>query len=156
MHAGSTGTHIAQRAGLGAARRSARILGFMRRGCRYAAWTTDMKALALLLLLCAQAQAAEPACSPEPGNAFLRPCQAWAAGVEGQRKADLGTGFYLNPILAGDHPDPSILKDGDDYYMTFSSFEAYPGLTIWHSRDLVNWQPIASALTDYIGSVWAP
>lgn len=80
----------------------------------------------------------------------------WARGVEGQRKADLGDGTYLNPIMAGDHPDPSILKDGADYYMTFSSFDAYPGLQIWHSRDLVNWQPIASALLRNVGSVWAP
>ena len=53
---------------------------------------------------------------------------AGRAAFEGQRKADLGDGTFLNPILAGDHPDPSILKDGDDYYMTFSSFDAYPGL----------------------------
>ena len=72
------------------------------------------------------------------------------------RKADLGDGTYLNPILAGDHPDPSILKDGDDYYMTFSSFDAYPGLVIWHSKDLVNWQPLGPALVKNVGSVWAP
>ena len=81
---------------------------------------------------------------------------AWARGVEGQRKADLGNGTYLNPIMAGDHPDPSILKDGDDYYMTFSSFDAYPGLVIWHSRDLVNWEPVGPALFRNVGSVWAP
>lgn len=80
---------------------------------------------------------------------------AWARGVEGQRKADLGDGTFLNPILAGDRPDPSILKDGADYYMTFSSFEAYPGVVIWHSRDLVNWVPITAALRTPIGSVWA-
>ena len=77
-------------------------------------------------------------------------------GIEGQRKADLGNGTFLNPIMAGDHPDPSILKDGDDYYMTFSSFDAYPGLVIWHSRDLVNWQPIGPTLFKNVGSVWAP
>ena len=77
-------------------------------------------------------------------------------GIEGQRKADLGNGTFLNPIVAGDHPDPSILKDGDDYYMTFSSFDAYPGLVIWHSRDLVNWQPIGPTLFKNVGSVWAP
>ncbi len=76
-------------------------------------------------------------------------------GVEGQRSADLGNGFYLNPIVSGDHPDPTILKDGSDYYMTFSSFLAHPGIVIWHSRDLVNWTPICAALTKYIGSVWA-
>jgi xylan 1,4-beta-xylosidase len=80
----------------------------------------------------------------------------WARGVEGQRKADLGNGFFLNPIMAGDHPDPSILKDGDDYYMVHSSFDSYPGLVIWTSRDLVNWQPVGPALFKNVGSVWAP
>ncbi|MET3725698.1 family 43 glycosylhydrolase [Sphingomonas trueperi] len=79
----------------------------------------------------------------------------WARGFDNQRKPDLGDGRFLNPLLAGDHPDPAILKDGADYYMTFSSFDSYPGLTIWHSRDLVNWQPRGSALTRNIGSVWA-
>jgi beta-xylosidase len=81
---------------------------------------------------------------------------SWARGIEGQRKADLADGRYLNPIMPGDHPDPSVLKDGTDYYMTFSSFDAYPGLVIWHSRDLVNWQPIGPALFKNVGSVWAP
>ncbi len=79
-----------------------------------------------------------------------------AAGPEGQRQPDQGNGTFLNPVMAGDHPDPSILKDGRDYYMTFSTFDAYPGLLIWHSRDLVNWRPLAPALTRNIGSVWAP
>jgi xylan 1,4-beta-xylosidase len=76
-------------------------------------------------------------------------------GVEGQRRADLGNGFYLNPIVGGDHPDPTILKDGSEYYMTFSSFLAYPGIILWHSRDLVNWTPLCAALKKNIGSVWA-
>ncbi|WP_323012824.1 family 43 glycosylhydrolase [Devosia sp.] len=84
------------------------------------------------------------------------PRKTWAKGPEGQRKADLQDGTFLNPILAGDHPDPSILRDGDDFYMTFSSFETYPGLLIWHSRDLLSWRPLNAALTRNIGSVWAP
>jgi beta-xylosidase len=80
----------------------------------------------------------------------------WRPGIEGQRRADLGDGTYLNPILAGDHPDPSILKDGDVWYMTFSSFESVPGAVIWKSTDLVNWTPVTAALTTNIGSVWAP
>jgi len=79
-----------------------------------------------------------------------------SAQLEGQRQPDLGDGTFMNPIMAGDHPDPSILKDGDDYYMTFSSFDAYPGLVIWHSRDLINWQPVGPALFKNVGSVWAP
>ena len=78
-----------------------------------------------------------------------------ALGIEGQRVADLGNGTYLNPIVAGDHPDPTVLKDGSDYYMTFSSLFSYPGVIIWHSRDLVNWVPVGPALTKPIGTVWA-
>jgi len=80
----------------------------------------------------------------------------WTCGCEGQRKADLGHGSFLNPVLAGDHPDPSVLKVGQDYYMVHSSFENVPGLIIWHSRDLVNWEPVGPALNRYVGSVWAP
>lgn len=68
----------------------------------------------------------------------------WKRGVENQRQADLGDGTFLNPVLAGDPPDPSVLRDGDDYYLTLSSFDAYPGLPLWHSRGLVNWQPTTS------------
>ena len=85
---------------------------------------------------------ASPASAAEAG---VRPEVRWGVGAEGQRKADLGNGFFQNPIVAGDHPDPTILKDGDDYYMTFSSFLSYPGLVIWHSTDLVNWAPIGPA-----------
>lgn len=79
----------------------------------------------------------------------------WGSGFEGQRKADLNNGTFLNPILAGDYPDPSILKDGADYYMTHSSFDASPGLLIWHSRDLVNWAPLGPALVSPLGTVFA-
>lgn len=80
----------------------------------------------------------------------------WRRGIENQRRADNGDGTFLNPILAGDHPDPTILRDGDRWLMTFSSFESYPGLVIWQSRDLVNWTPLTAALKTNIGSVWAP
>ena len=63
---------------------------------------------------------------------------------------------YTNPIFAGDYPDPSILRDGEDFYLVHSSFEYYPGLLIWHSTDLINWIPVANALHKYVGSVWAP
>ncbi|MCR6660197.1 MAG: family 43 glycosylhydrolase [Asticcacaulis sp.] len=79
----------------------------------------------------------------------------WGRGIEGQRKADLGNGTYLNPIIPGDHPDPTILKDGSDYYMTFSSFFSYPGIVIWHSTDLVNWAPVGPALQKPLGTIWA-
>lgn len=97
------------------------------------------------------------ALAPRAADAAVAPGKpdAWKRGIDNQRIADLGDGRFLNPVLAGDHPDPAVLKDGADYYMTFSSFDSYPGLTIWHSRDLVNWQPRKPALTRNIGSVWA-
>ncbi|MEO9089200.1 MAG: family 43 glycosylhydrolase [Rhodanobacter sp.] len=90
------------------------------------------------------------ACGPVPGAAVR-----WRAGIEGQRSADLGNGTYLNPIVAGDHPDPTILKDGGDYYMTFTPFQACPGLVIWHSTDLLNWAPLTAALNKPLGNVFA-
>lgn len=65
-------------------------------------------------------------------------------------------GFYGNPILAGDYPDPSVLRDGDEYYLVASSFVYYPGLVIWRSTDLLNWAPVGPALTIPLGSVYAP
>jgi xylan 1,4-beta-xylosidase len=97
------------------------------------------------------AHAPEKTAGDSVANSRLR----WARGVEGQRIADLGDGTFLNPIVSGDHPDPTILKDGDDYYMTFSSFNSYPGIVIWHSKDLVNWTPIGPALHRNIGTIWA-
>jgi beta-xylosidase len=63
---------------------------------------------------------------------------------------------YVNPIFRGDYPDPSILRDGSDYYIVHSSFEYYPGLMIWRSKDLINWTPVTNALHKSVGSVWAP
>lgn len=94
-----------------------------------------------------------PVFAAEPSKPAATP---WKRGIEHQRQADLGNGTYLNPVFAGDRPDPSVLKDGDDYYLTLSSFDAYPGLPLWHSRDLVNWQPIGHAITRNVGSIWAP
>ena len=53
---------------------------------------------------------------------------------------------FLNPILPGGHPDPSICRAGDDYYIVNSTFEYFPGLPIHHSKDLVNWELIGYAL----------
>ncbi|HYW94264.1 MAG TPA: family 43 glycosylhydrolase [Bacteroidales bacterium] len=79
------------------------------------------------------------------------------ANAQYQRQTDdTIAGYYTNPIFAGDYPDPSILREGDDYYLVNSSFEYYPGLLIWHSKDLINWDPVTNALHKYVGSVWAP
>lgn len=73
-----------------------------------------------------------------------------------QQNVKQNTDFYQNPIFAGDHPDPSIIRDGEDYYIVHSSFNYYPGLLIWTSKDLINWKPVTHALKKSVGSVWAP
>ncbi|MEM9964635.1 MAG: glycoside hydrolase family 43 protein [Asticcacaulis sp.] len=60
--------------------------------------------------------------------------------------APLPADKYQNPILTGFHPDPSIVRVGEDYYLVNSTFGFYPGLPVYHSRDLVNWEQIGNAL----------
>jgi alpha-N-arabinofuranosidase len=56
------------------------------------------------------------------------------------------SGEYLNPIVAGFYPDPSICRVNNDYYLVNSSFQYLPGLPIWHSKDLVNWTQIGNII----------
>jgi xylan 1,4-beta-xylosidase len=71
-----------------------------------------------------------------------------------------------NPILPGFNPDPSIVRVGDDYYIATSTFEWFPGVQIYHSRDLIHWRLLCRPLTrasqlNMLGDpdscgVWAP
>ena len=54
---------------------------------------------------------------------------------------------FANPVLPGMHPDPSVCRVGGDYYVACSSFEYFPGVPLYASRDLVTWRPIGHALT---------
>lgn len=72
----------------------------------------------------------------------------------------------MNPILPGFHPDPSILCVGEDYYIATSTFEWFPGVQIYHSKDLANWKLLTRPLTsikqldmkgiEFSDGVWAP
>ena len=73
---------------------------------------------------------------------------------------------YENPVIRGFNPDPSIVRNGRDYYLVTSSFEYFPGLPVYHSTDLVNWEQVGNALQraeefplDTVGDsggMWAP
>lgn len=54
---------------------------------------------------------------------------------------------YTNPIIRGFNPDPSVCRVEDDYYLVTSSFQYYPGVPLYHSKDLVNWEQIGHVLT---------
>ena len=83
---------------------------------------------------------------------------AWAQAPANRLAAFPDMATFHNPLFAGDYADPSIVRVGDDFYMTFTSYRYTPGLPIWHSRDLVNWEHIADALPKLSGEgeVWAP
>lgn len=81
--------------------------------------------------------------------------------------SDQGDGTYKNPVLHADYSDPDVVRVGDDYYMTASSFNVAPGLPILHSKDLVNWELIGHAFDRQVpvehfktpqhgNGVWAP
>lgn len=54
---------------------------------------------------------------------------------------------YTNPVIPGFYPDPSVCRVGEDYYLVTSSFEYFPGVPVFHSRDLVHWRQIGHCLT---------
>ena len=97
-------------------------------------------------------------------------CAATAAAEEYVSEVwcpDPGNGKYINPIIDADYSDPDVVRVGDDYYMTTSSFSDIPGLPVLHSKDLVNWTIIGHAIAempDYAkfqtpnhgNAVWAP
>ncbi|MFI0430979.1 glycoside hydrolase family 43 protein [Mariniflexile sp. HMF6888] len=60
----------------------------------------------------------------------------------------LNAGEFYNPILQGCYPDPAITRKGDDYYMVCSSFAMFPGVPIFHSKDLVNWTDLGGVLNN--------
>ncbi len=62
-------------------------------------------------------------------------------------KATAQQSGYQNPVIPGFNPDPSVCRVGNDYYLVTSTFEFFPGVPVYHSRDLVNWEHIGYCLT---------
>ncbi len=109
-----------------------------------------MKRLIFIVALIAAAGASACSCSGGAGSGK-------ASGEAAQT--------YTNPIIHADYSDPDVCRVGDDFYMTSSSFNCFPGLQILHSTDLVHWEIIGAALRDYPfegpqvqhgNGVWAP
>jgi beta-xylosidase len=88
------------------------------------------------------------------------------ASAAGTWTPDPGDGTYKNPIIYADYSDPDVVRVGDDFFMTSSSFNCFPALPILHSKDLVNWKIINHAIKswpdDYFdipqhgNGIWAP
>ena len=69
---------------------------------------------------------------------------------------DLGNGWYQNPVISQDIPDPTVIRVGDTFYYTGSTGMYYPCLAIYESKDLVNWRFLCHPFPEYRGNVWAP
>jgi xylan 1,4-beta-xylosidase len=95
------------------------------------------RALALLFLL-----AWSPASASDAVFAYF----SYTGSDPVEAAMPLNPGQYRNPVKSGFHPDPSIVRVGKDYYLVNSTFAFYPGLTIYHSRDLVSWEAIGHAI----------
>ncbi|MBP5322331.1 MAG: family 43 glycosylhydrolase [Bacteroidaceae bacterium] len=84
----------------------------------------------------------------------------------GSHQETAGDGSFRNPVLPGFHPDPSVCRVGEDFYLVNSTFQFFPGVPIYHSRDLIHWEQIGHCLTrrsqlelrdaDFWGGIYAP
>src|SRR3954447_11088579 len=87
---------------------------------------------------------------------LLLSCSALAQPAPASARA----ASYSNPVLAGDYPDPSIIRVGDDYWATATSSEWAPHFPLLHSRDLVNWEVVGAVFRKRpawsMGNFWAP
>ncbi len=99
------------------------------------------------------------ACQILPKNQAPDSIPAWVP--------DLANGLYKNPVIHADYSDPDVIRVGDTYYMTSSSFNNVPGLPLLQSKDMVNWELVGHALQQQIPldvfakpqhgkGVWAP
>ena len=86
-------------------------------------------------------------CSPQaPSSDVARFDWFEYSGGDPVHAGALGENEAFNPVLAGFYPDPSNTRAGEDYYLVTSTFAYYPGLPVFHSRDLVNWTQIGNAI----------
>jgi xylan 1,4-beta-xylosidase len=98
--------------------------------------------------------------------ADLRALIVQIGGLPAAAEPTMSIARFRNPVLPGCYPDPSVCRVGRDFYLVNSSFEYFPGVPLFHSRDLVHWRKLGHCLTrasqlplsgaNASGGVWAP
>lgn len=76
-------------------------------------------------------------------NFFLSANLIQAQNVLNNGAAEKG---FHNPVIPGYYPDPSVCAVGDDFYLVNSTFQYFPGVPVWHSKDLIHWEQIGNVL----------
>ena len=87
------------------------------------------------------------ASAPPPAASTAVAPPAPASVPSPARAPDARPPTYANPVIPGTTPDPSAVRVGDDYYLVTSSFEYFPGVPLYHSRDLVHWRQLGHVLS---------
>lgn len=54
---------------------------------------------------------------------------------------------FTNPVLPGFHADPSVCSNGEDFYLVNSTFQYFPGVPVFHSKDLIHWEQVGNCLS---------
>lgn len=109
--------------------------------------TTTILLSGLAALVCLAAFDASGQSKKKPGkNAPVFSNVVYTGDDRIYKDNPLGPDEFYNPILQGCYPDPAITRKGDDYYLVCSSFAMFPGVPIFHSKDLVNWKQIGHVL----------
>ncbi len=98
------------------------------------------------LRLAVLAAAASSACGAGLAAAADARFERFAYSGKSQEAATVAAGEYRNPILTGYYPDPSIVRAGEDYYLVNSSFTNFPGIPVFHSKNLVDWTQIGNVI----------
>jgi len=94
-----------------------------------------------------QASSSPPGYSPqEAASTVSARFTSFSYEGESQEQVTVGEGEFRNPVISGYAPDPTVTRVGDDYYVVTSSFTHFPGLPIYHSKDLVNWTQVGNAI----------
>lgn len=103
---------------------------------------------ATLSLLIAAGCANEPVVAPETGHAVPVARFDWFeyTGDDQAFRGPALSGGYLNPVLSGFYPDPSVTRGPDGFYLVTSTFAYFPGIPVLHSKDLVHWKQIGNVI----------
>ncbi len=104
----------------------------------------SLSQIAAVVLVLASIPAAANAAVPRPAATFDWFDYRGSDPVDATLRP--GPNDYHNPILSGFYPDPSVTRVGRDYYLVTSTFSYFPGIPVFHSRDLVNWTQIGNAI----------
>ncbi|WP_167608043.1 glycoside hydrolase family 43 protein [Maribellus sediminis] len=100
----------------------------------------------IIILIVRSVSGLEPAKKPASSNTPVFSNFVYQGDDDVYKKYPLEDGEFYSPILQGCYPDPAITKKGDDYYLVCSSFAMFPGVPIFHSKDLVNWTDLGGVL----------